>query len=353
MTEPPVLDADVGCRRGEFRVDVPLTVQQGRLTALVGPNGSGKSTVLRALAGLLALDRGHVNIDGTALSDPARGVHIATERRPIGLVFQDHLLFPTMTARDNVAFGLRARGVSKPAARTAADGMLAGMGLGHRAGARPHQLSGGQAQRVALARALAVAPRLLLLDEPFAALDPQSRAQLRTDLRTHVTAFAGATIVVTHDPLDALVLADDVVVMEAGRVVQAGSPAELARRPRTDYVAKLAGLNLLRGTAFGMTAQVGTVTVAIAETREGDVLLAIRPNSIAVHLAEPAGSPRNVWRAVVTSIELHGDQVRLATTGELELTADVTTAAAAALRLAAGTPVWLAVKATEVTAYPR
>jgi molybdate transport system ATP-binding protein len=257
-----------------------------------------------------------------------------------------------MTARDNIAFGLRARGRHRADARAEADRILADMQLAHRADARPAELSGGQAQRVALARSLAVAPRLLLLDEPFAALDPPARAELRGDVRRHAALSTGGTVLVTHDPLDALVLADQVVVMEAGRVVQAGAPAELARRPRTEYVARLAGLNLLRGTAHGTTAVVGGTHVAIAEAHYGDVLLAIRPTSIAVHLQAPEGSPRNAWPAVLTSVEVHGDQVRLATSGPLDLLVDVTPDAAAQLRLAPGTAVWLAVKATEVTAYP-
>ncbi|MEP7054768.1 MAG: ABC transporter ATP-binding protein [Actinomycetota bacterium] len=351
-TGPPVLDADFGCRHGDFAVDVQFAVTPGSVTALVGPNGSGKSTVLRALAGLLPLDRGHVRVDGAALSDAATDVHVPTEGRPIGLVFQQHLLFPKMSARDNVAFGLRAHGLDRAAARARAQQLLNEIELGTRADATPGELSGGQAQRVALARALAVAPRLLLLDEPFAALDPPARAVLRADLRRHAEAFTGGTIVVTHDPLDALVLADYVVAMESGHIVQSGVPAELARRPRTDYIARLAGLNLLRGTARGTTVLVGSTPVAIAESRDGEVLIAIRPNSIAVHLMAPEGSPRNAWPAVLTSVEVHGDQVRLATSGPLDLLADVTPEAAAQLRLAPGTAVWLAVKATEVTAYP-
>lgn len=352
MTARPLLDADVGCARGDFRVDVALTVQAGKLTALVGPNGSGKSTVLRALAGLLPLDRGHVSIEGSVLSDAARGLHVAAERRPIGMVFQDRLLFPTLTARDNVAFGPRAHGMSKADARAVADLVLTGMGLTHRAAARPAQLSGGQAQQVAIARALAVAPRLLLLDEPFAALDVSVRGTVRAQLRQQLSGFTGGTLLVTHDPLDALVLADNVVVIEAGQVVQAGPPAELARRPRTEYVARLAGLNLLRGTARGTTVLVGATQVGIAAAYDGEVLLAIRPTTIAVHLTRPEGSPRNIWPAVITSVELYGGQVRLGTKGALELMVDVTTEAAAQLRLAPGLAVWLSVKASEVSAYP-
>ena len=352
-TEPSVvLDAFIGCTRGDLRIDVPVIAKAGTLTALVGPNGAGKSTILRVLAGLLRLDAGYVRVDGVPLSDAAEGIHIATERRPIGMLFQDHLLFPSMTARDNIAFGLRAHGRSRADARAAADAALASIGLAHRAAARPAQLSGGEAQRVALSRALAVTPRLLLLDEPFAALDPRVRTRLRAELRTHVSEFDGATIVVTHDPLEALLLADQVIVVEAGQVVQAGPPGELARRPRTEYVARLAGLNLLRGTGGGTTTQVGDAAVVTSDSNDGAVLLAIRPNAISVHLDRPHGSPRNVWPARIAGVELHGDQVRLSTVGSFDLVVDVTPRAAAELALTPGSSVWLSVKATEVAAYP-
>ncbi|MEO6713278.1 MAG: ABC transporter ATP-binding protein [Mycobacteriales bacterium] len=347
-----VLAADVGCRRGGFRVDAAFTIREGTLTALVGPNGSGKSTVLRALAGLLPMDRGTVTLDRKLLADPSSGTHVRVEERPISLVFQDHLLFPRMSARDNVAFGLRARGMTKAAARSRADLLLGSMGLTDRASARATQLSGGEAQRVALARARAVSPRLLLLDEPFAAMDQHVRASMRADLKAHVSADSGATLLVSHDPLDVLVLADEVVVLEEGRIAQTGTPAELANRPRTDYVARLAGLNLLRGRARGMHADVGRAVVALDAAYDGEVFIAIRPTSIAVHRVQPEGSPRNVWPATVGSVELHGDQVRLTTLGPVALRADVTRSAAAELGLNPGLPVWLSVKATEVTAYP-
>ncbi|MGH8834423.1 MAG: ABC transporter ATP-binding protein, partial [Actinomycetes bacterium] len=238
-------------RIGSLDIEVGVDAADGETVALLGPNGAGKTTILRAIAGLLAIDRGRIEVDGLALDDPAAGVFVPTADRPIGVVFQDYLLFPRMSALDNVAFGLRARGLAKPAARAAAAGWLDRFGLAEHAANRPRALSGGQSQRVALARALATSPRLLLLDEPLAALDARTRVQVRTSLRRHLATFGGARILVTHDPVDAMVLADRLIVVEDGRVIQSGTVSEVARHPRSRYVAELVGVNLLHGTAAG------------------------------------------------------------------------------------------------------
>ncbi|PZS31168.1 MAG: ABC transporter ATP-binding protein [Pseudonocardiales bacterium] len=348
------LDARVEVVRDGFTVDVALSVPAGGVVALLGPNGAGKSTVLRAVAGLLRLSSGHVRVDGGVLEDATTGVRLPPERRPAALVFQDYLLFPHLSARDNIAFGLRARGVGRRAAHARADALLTQIGLADRADARPGQLSGGQAQRVALARALAVDPRLLLLDEPLAALDAGTRMVVRTELRHRLDGFDGATVLVTHDPLDALVLADTLVVIEAGAVVQAGSPAEVARRPLTDYVARLVGLNLLAGTTSGTDVRLDHGGhLATTSPHSGLVYIAVRPSAVALHLTEPHGSPRNVWRGVVSGLELNGDGVRVAVAGPPDVLVDVTAAAVADLGLRPGAHVWCAVKATDLESYPR
>ncbi|MFL6138482.1 MAG: ABC transporter ATP-binding protein [Frankiaceae bacterium] len=349
----PALDARVTAERGGFRADVPLLVPPGGVLALLGPNGAGKTTVLRALAGLLPLSAGHVRLEGWPLDEPATGRWTAPQDRPIGVVFADHLLFPHLSARDNVAFGLRARGAGKDAARARAGEWLARVGLADLGAARPGRLSGGQAQRVAIARALAVEPRLLLLDEPLAALDAATRAAVRGELGRHLSAYGGATVLVTHDPLDALVLADRIVVVEGGAVVQEGAPADVARRPRTDYVARLVGLNLLAGRADGAAvALAGGGRLVAHGSHVGDVLVAVRPAAVSLHPERPHGSPRNVWPATVAGLEARGDSVRVALAGPPDVLADVTAAAVAELRLAPGAPVWCAVKATEVDVYP-
>jgi molybdate transport system ATP-binding protein len=205
---------------------------------------------------------------------------------------------------------------------------------------------------VALARALAAEPDLLLLDEPFASLDAASRLDLRSELREHLGSFGGASVVVTHDPLDAMVLADRVVVVEAGRAVQAGTPGDLARRPATAYVAALMGLNLYRGTSRGdEVALVDGGLLHAADAPEGEVLVAVRPEAVSLHLERPTGTPRNVWQGTVAGIELLGHRARVEVRGEPGALVDVTPGALAELRLAAGTPVWLSLKATEVEVY--
>ncbi len=339
--------------RPAFRLDVALDVAPGQVLALLGPNGAGKSTSLRALAGLVRLTDGSLVVADRVLDRPADDVFVPPSERSVGMVFQDHLLFPHLTVRDNVAFGLRARGVRAREARGAADGWLDRVGLADRAGSRPAELSGGQAQRVALARALAPEPSLLLLDEPLSALDAGTRMHVRTDLRAHLSGFAGCTVLVTHDPLDALVLADVLVVVEDGLVVQQGSPVEVARAPRTDYVASLVGLNLYRGTSHGGRVEVtGGGALTSTDLHDGPVFAAFPPGAVVLHAQEPAGSARNTWPGVVAGLEQRGDAVRVQLDGTPPVLADVTAASVAELRLAPGTPVWAAVKATEVRTYP-
>ncbi len=340
------LDARVVVDRGTFSVDIALSVADGAVVALLGPNGSGKTTTLRALAGLLPLTGGHITLDGTPLDG------VPAEVRPVGVVFQDYLLFPSMSARDNVAFGLRARGVHRTSARAAADTLLDRFDLSGHADVRPGRLSGGQAQRVALARALAVSPRLLLLDEPLAALDAGTRMSVRADLRTHLEAFDGVTVLVTHDPLDALVLADQVVVVEDGRVVQAGPPAEVARAPRTPYVARLVGLNLLRGSGSAGTVTLdGGGSLQVVGDIEGPVYVALRPSAVTVSGEQPHGSARNAWRGTVRSLEARGDVVRADVEGPPDVLVDLTATAVAELRLVPGARVWCSVKATDLEVY--
>ncbi|AJP05538.1 ABC transporter ATP-binding protein [Streptomyces cyaneogriseus subsp. noncyanogenus] len=342
------LDARLVVDRGAFRLDVTLTAAPGDVVALLGPNGAGKTTALRALAGLLPLTDGHLRLDGAALD------RTPPESRPVGVVFQDYLLFPHLSALDNVAFGPRCRGAGKAEARARAAEWLDRMGLSEYAGVKPRRLSGGQAQRVALARALATRPRLLLLDEPLAALDARTRLEVRAQLRRHLARFEAVAVLVTHDPLDAMVLADRLVVVEDGRVVQEGIPSDIARHPRTDYIARLVGLNLYRGRAEGHTVRLDAgPAVTTTEDLTGPVFVAFPPGAVTLHRERPTGaSARNLWRCEVAGLETHGDQIRADLTGELPLTADLTTVAAAELGLHPGTPVWAAVKAAQTHAYP-
>ncbi|HZQ84593.1 MAG TPA: ABC transporter ATP-binding protein, partial [Acidimicrobiales bacterium] len=259
---------------------------------------------------------------------------------------------PHLTALDNVAFGLRARGAGKAEARRVAGDWLERVGLTHRSAARPATLSGGEAQRVALARALVTDPALLLLDEPMSALDVAVRADTRRDLLRHLASFPGVRVVVTHDPLEAGALAERLVVLEGGRVVQTGTLAELAARPRTQYVATLAGTNLFRGAGRGHEIDVGGQALVSATALDGDVLAVVHPRAVALSVVHPEGSPRNVWQGVVEDVDVVDDRCRVRVGGVLPIVAEVTAGSVGALDLVAGRPVWVSVKATEVDVYP-
>jgi molybdate transport system ATP-binding protein len=347
-----MLAADVGVRLGTLQLDVELEAADGETVAVLGPNGAGKSTLLRALAGLLVLDRGYVALDGVTVDDPATATFVVPERRNVGVVFQDYLLFPYLTVLENVAFGLRSRGVARADARRRATEWLRRVGLADRAGEKPTTLSGGQQQRVALARALVTDPRLLLLDEPLAALDVGTRTELRRDLRSHLATFRGARVIVTHELLDAVALADRLVVLEHGRVAQSGTVTDVAGRPRSRYVADLVGTNLLHGVAndHEVTLESGAVVIT-ADPVAGDVYVAIQPHSVSLHRAQPEGSPRNVWRGRVRGADLLGDRVRIHVDGPVPVVAEVTAAAVGDLGLHEGVEVWATVKATDLAVY--
>ena len=316
--------------------------------AVLGPNGAGKTTLLEALAGLAPLDRGSVRLGGRLLDDPGAGVFVEPCERRIGVAFQDGILFPHLSAIDNVAFGLRARGVSRSEARRRAGEWLVAVGLPDVADRRPRALSGGQAQRVAFARALATEPEMLLLDEPFSALDITSRAGLRRMLREHLAGYFGPSLLITHDPTEAFLLADELVILERGSVVQTGKADEIRLRPASRYAADLAGVNLLVGTASGRILTASGHDLVIAEAMEGPVIATVHPRAISIHLEQPGGSPRNSWQTTIRHVDHHGDRVRLQTGRPLPLTAEVTPDSQSSMSLLPGSPVWLSIKATEV-----
>ncbi len=368
LTTPPAgqLSVSVTLRRREFTVRADFEVPAGQSVAILGPNGAGKSTVLAVVAGLLAPDSGTVSLGGRMLTSVGSGrpLVVPPEHRRVGLMGQDPLLFPHLSALENVAFGLRSQGRHRSAARASAGRWLERMGLSGLASHRPSQLSGGQRQRVALARALAARPDLLLLDEPLGALDVQTVPEIRQVLRTHLRDSGTTSVLVTHDVLDAAVLADRVIILERGQLVDDGPTQSVLAAPRSSFGASLAGLNLITGTVTqtataGAPAQVGTDTglmlsgVAADDLSAGGVAAVVfRPSAVSVYLQSPAGSPRNHWATTVESLEPGTAAVRLRTSGP-EVAVDVTAAAVAELGLTPGARVYLSVKATEVLIHPR
>ena len=348
------LQADLAVRFGTLDLDVAFDASADEVVAVVGPNGAGKSTALRALAGLVRLDRGRIRLGDRVLADTASGVHLSPEERRVAVVFQDSLLFPHLSAVDNVAYGLRARGARRSAARSVAVGWLDRVGLAadHR-DSRPAQLSGGQAQRVALARALATEPHLLLLDEPLSAVDVAAKGQLRRVLREQLAESPAVRVVVTHDPVDAMALGDRLVVVEDGRITQQGPIGEVTTRPRSAWVAQLVGLNLFRGTAAdGRLTLPGGATLTLATALAGPAFALVHPRAVTLHRTPPEGSARNAWAGQAAGLHFEGDRARVQVDGAPPIVAEVTPAAAAALRLAEGGPVWVSVKATEIDVYP-
>ncbi|MEV8003613.1 ABC transporter permease [Streptomyces parvus] len=346
VPEPWPLHADV---TGFTRLT--LDAGPGTTIAVVGPNGAGKTTLLRALLGLTPRARAELRLG----DDDVTG--LPPHRRGVAWVPQDGALFPHLSALTNTAYGLRAHGVPRAEARREAQGWLDRLGVGHLAHRRPAQLSGGQAQRVALARALAARPRLLLLDEPLAALDQTTRARVRHTLRGHLAEFGGVCLIVTHDPVEAVSLADRVLVLEDGRALQDEPPAEVTRHPRSPWVARMLGRNAWPGTATadGLALEGGGRLVVAEPLPSGtDALAVIAPEAVSVHRERPTGSPRNVWPGTVREITSAGSRLRLLITSAEapDLVAEITPGAAAELGIADGSTVWTSVKATEATVVP-
>ncbi|MGW5733824.1 MULTISPECIES: ABC transporter permease [Streptomyces] len=328
-----------------------LDAAPGTTIAVVGPNGAGKTTLLRALLGLTPRAHAALRLGGTDVTG------LPPHRRHVAWVPQDGALFPHLSALANTAYGPRALGVPRAEARRRAQEWLDRLGVGHLAHRRPAQLSGGQAQRVALARALAARPRLLLLDEPLAALDQTTRAHVRHTLRTHLDTFGGVCLIVTHDPVEAVSLADRVLVLDQGLALQDDAPAEVTRHPRSPWVARMLGRNAWPGTAGpeGLALSGGGTLVTADPLAPGTEALAIiAPEAVSVHRERPTGSPRNVWPGTVREITTSGSRLRLLITSTRapDLVAEITPQAAAELGLAEGTPVWTSVKATETTVVP-
>lgn len=342
---------DLQCKIGTLQLDASLQVSAGQPTVIVGPNGSGKSTLLRVIAGLQPIESGTLRCDGQVIDDPTTGSFVPADARPVSLVFQDQRLFPHLTARENVAFALRAAGGRRRAALTGAAEHLAATGadpgwFDH----RPHELSGGQQQRVAIARAVATGARVLLFDEPFASIDKAATAPLRQI----ISQLDATVIMVTHDPVTARLVADQVLVMDGGRIVQHGPPSAIATQPATPWVAELLDQNLLEGSAAGTEVELdGGGQLTTATHASGPVAVSFGPSGVTLSVEPPVGSARNVWRTRVADVVTDGDRVRVRLDAPIPCWATVTPSSAERLGLSPGRPVTASVKATEIAVQQR
>ncbi|MDG4669304.1 ATP-binding cassette domain-containing protein [Mycobacterium sp. 236(2023)] len=350
----------VQARLDERAVDFDVTVDDGEVLAVLGPNGVGKSTLLLLIAGLLRPDEGRVELGGSVVTDTATGTFVPAHARGVAMLSQQAMLFPHLAVAANVAYAPRCKGQSRSQSRATAQRWLEAVDAAHLADRKPAQLSGGQAQRVAVARALAAEPRVLLLDEPMAALDVTAAPALRRLLRDILREQGRTAIIVTHDLLDALSIADKVIVIESGRVVESGPARAVLTAPRSAFAARIAGINLIPGTVTApgvLRTDWGTEVYGTGELAVGTAAVALfQPRAVAVHLEAPHGSPRNVIAVTLGEVDVHGAAVRVRGVdqpdGGTGLAADITAAAVADLNLEPGRPVHFVVKAQEVELHP-
>ena len=349
-------ELQVSAKLAERGLDVRFTIAAGEVLAVLGANGAGKSTTLAVIAGLLGADAAVVRVGNRTLTDTAARVCVPTHDRRIGVLLQNPLLFPHMSVIGNVMFGAR-RHADRSAARLDAQRLLADVGAADLADRKPGELSGGQAQRVALARALAAEPEVLLLDEPLAGLDVAGAASARAVLRRVLTADSRAALLITHDLIDVLTLADRVLVLEAGKVAECGPVTDVLTAPRSEFGARIAGVNLVRGVLTEPGALLATDVMWHGTAPDGvdlgrAVVAVFSPAAVAVYREQPHGSPRNSIRVRIADLEINGAVVRVRAEeqpdGSAGLAADVTPDAVADLGLQVGEQVWFTVKTQAV-----
>jgi molybdate transport system ATP-binding protein len=381
-----MLTASFDTSLGSFHLALHLSAEEGKTTVLLGESGSGKTTVLRLLAGLLQPAQGQITLDGVTYFDSGRHISIPPQERPFGYVFQDYVLFPHLTVFENVAFGLRAQRLPQRMIVQRVGEALEKVHLPGLDQRRPVQLSGGQQQRVAIARALALQPQLLLLDEPLSALDVQTRREVRQELRRILSQLGITTVMVTHQYLEALLFGQQIVVLEAGSILQQGNQRDLLEHPRSSYIAELVGTNFFRGFLARRESQAicavrvqddGKEAIEIKAAlerqpsfdqapREGEeAYVVVDPRSITLSLTALETSASNVFRGEIVQIlhmesaiggtqPLHDGRVRVSVMPEtttLPLIAEVTEASTARLELQEGKFIYAAFKATEARAY--
>jgi molybdate transport system ATP-binding protein len=342
------LEVDLHHRLSRLELDVAFSAGRETL-ALVGPSGSGKSTILRAIAGLLRPNKGKVVSGPRVLLDTERGIDVPPEDRRAGLVFQDGALFPFLTVLANVAYGVRGERRSR---EERARSTLNQFGIAHLADAKPPGLSGGERQRVALARAIASEPEILLLDEPLSALDAVTRGEVASELELRLSEAALPAILVSHDFTDVLGLADRVVVIHDGRVVQSGRPAELVEAPASRFVASLAGVNYFvgeasrRGDLTEVRGEGWPAAIRSVDDAEGSVGVVVYPWEVSIALHVPGGSALNAVSGAVRRIALVGNRARVAVDSRPPVVAEVTEESVRHLNLGLGAVVVASWKAT-------
>lgn len=367
-----------------FHLEVSFSAEAGKTTVLIGESGAGKSTVLRILAGLLHPQRGHISLEDVVYFDSERRILVLPQERPFGYVFQDYVLFPHLSVFENVAFGLRAQHLPRQLIRQRVGEALERVRLTGFDQRRPTQLSGGQQQRVALARALALQPQLLLLDEPLAALDVQTRREIRQELRSILADIGITTIMVTHQYVEALLFGHHILVLDQGSIIQQGSQRDLLERPRSAYIAELVGMNYFRGQVVRCEANAictiqlhnGKERVEVMATLEEqgqasnapnigeDAYVIVDPRSITLYQAPPDSSARNVFHGEIVQLlplgtstrngDTHDGRVRvsiLVDAAAPPLTAEITEASARRMGLSEGKTIYATFKATEAKAY--
>jgi len=378
-----MLTAVLDTHLNTFHLDINFSAGKGKTTVLLGESGAGKSTVLRLLAGLLHPERGHISLEGNTYFDSERHIAIPPQERPFGYVFQDYVLFPHLTTFENVAFGLRAQHLPRNVVRQRVGEALEQVHLAGYDQRRPAQLSGGQQQRVAIARALALHPQLLLLDEPLAALDIQTRREVRQELRNLLSSVGITTVMVTHQYLEALLFGYHILVLEQGQVIQQGSHRDLLQYPRSSFVAELVGMNFFRGRVICCEAGAmctiqlqnnGRPGIELSAALEehiqklpepGDeAFVLVDPRSITLYQTLPDSSARNVFQGTIVQLlnlgtpfgnnSEHSGRVRVSMSVDDSvplLTAEVTEASASRMALREGKMMYATFKATEARAY--
>jgi molybdate transport system ATP-binding protein len=379
-----MLQVDLETHLNTFHLSLSFSAEPGKTIVLLGESGSGKTTILRLLAGLLHPQRGRISLGETLYFDSETHIAVPPQERPFGYVFQDYVLFPHLSVFDNIAFGLHAQHLPRQLVRQRVGAALEQVRLSGFDQRRPAQLSGGQQQRVAIARALALQPALLLLDEPLSALDVQTRREVRHELHRILAEVGITTILVTHQYLEALVFGQQILVLDAGKVIQRGEQRDLLTYPRSSYIAELIGVNFFRGhivrqetnMLYAIELQNGAqsfeIVAALKEHRSTEknpavgeeAYIVVDPRSITLYPNPPDSSARNVFRGEIVQM-LHLGGSPLHTGGENEhvrvsillngsmppLTAEITEASALRMQLHDGKIIYASFKATEASVY--